>query len=48
MKYFTIVLGIGILLNFFRINGTTDEKIIGMNTLLILIYILVKHWGDNK
>lgn len=48
MKYFKIVLGIGILLNVFRINGMTDEKIIGMNTLIILIYLLVKHWGDNK
>lgn len=48
MKYYKIVLGVGIFLNVFRFNGITDEKITGMNTLIILIYLLVKHWGDRK
>lgn len=42
MTAYKIILAVVILLNVFRFNGITDEKIIGMNTLMILIYIFIK------
>ena len=45
MTAYQIVLALVIFCNVVRFNGITDEKIIGLNTLMILIYIFIKNWS---